>query len=78
MDEPTAALAVREVESVLKLIDQMRAEGIATILISHRLNDVFEACERIVVLRRGNVIADLKRDKTDMAEVVSYIFGAHG
>ena len=78
MDEPTAALAVREVESVLKLIDQMRAEGIATILISHRLNDVFEACERIVVFRRGNVIADLKRDKRDMAEVVSYIVGAHG
>ena len=78
MDEPTAALAVREVESVLELIDQMRAEGIATILISHRLNDVFEACERIVVLRRGNVIADLKRDDTDMAEVVSYIVGAHG
>ncbi len=78
MDEPTAALAVREVESVLNLIRQMREEGIATILISHRLNDVFEACGRIVVLRRGNVIADLKRDETDMAEVVSYIVGAHG
>ena len=78
MDEPTAALAVREVESVLKLIEQMRNDGIATILISHRLNDVFAACGRIVVLRRGNVIADLKRDQTDMAEVVSYIVGAHG
>ncbi len=78
MDEPTAALAVREVESVLNLIRQMKEEGIATILISHRLNDVFEACGRIVVLRRGNVIADLKRDETDMAEVVSYIVGAHG
>ena len=78
MDEPTAALAVREVESVLNLIRQMREEGIATILISHRLNDVFAACGRIVVLRRGNVIADLKRDETDMAEVVSYIVGAHG
>ncbi|MBG6208064.1 simple sugar transport system ATP-binding protein [Labrenzia sp. EL_126] len=78
MDEPTAALAVREVESVLNLIRQMQEEGIATILISHRLNDVFEACGRIVVLRRGNVIADLKRDETDMAEVVSYIVGAHG
>ncbi|MCR9058777.1 MAG: ATP-binding cassette domain-containing protein, partial [Rhodobacteraceae bacterium] len=54
MDEPTAALAVREVESVLNLIRQMQEEGIATILISHRLNDVFEACGRIVVLRRGN------------------------
>ena len=78
MDEPTAALAVREVESVLNLIQQMQKENIATILISHRLNDVFEACKRIVVLRRGNVIADLQRKNTDMAEVVSYIVGAHG
>jgi len=78
MDEPTAALAVREVESVLKLIRQMKDHGIATILISHRLNDIFEACGRIVVLRRGNVIADLQREQTDMAEVVSYIVGAHG
>jgi simple sugar transport system ATP-binding protein len=78
MDEPTAALAVREVESVLALIRQMRDEGIAVILISHRLNDVFEACGRIVVLRQGSVIADLKRQETDMAEVVSYIVGAHG
>ncbi len=78
MDEPTAALAVREVESVLKLIRQMKEDGIATILISHRLNDIFEACGRIVVLRRGNVIADLQREQTDMSEVVSYIVGAHG
>ncbi len=78
MDEPTAALAVREVESVLKLIGQMKEGGIATILISHRLNDVFEACGRIVVLRRGDVIADLSRSDTDMSEVVSYIVGAHG
>ncbi|MCY4196372.1 MAG: ATP-binding cassette domain-containing protein [Rhodobacteraceae bacterium] len=77
MDEPTAALAVREVESVLRLIRQMREEGIATILISHRLNDVFKACDRVVVLRRGNVITDLKKDRTDMAEVVSYIVDAH-
>ncbi len=78
MDEPTAALAVREVESVLNLIAQMKSDGISTILISHRLNDVFAACERIVVLRRGNIIADLQRSETDMAEVVSYIVGAHG
>ncbi|MDJ0823953.1 MAG: ATP-binding cassette domain-containing protein [Rhodobacter sp.] len=77
MDEPTAALAVREVESVLQLIRQMRDEGIAIILISHRLNDVFEVSGRIVVLRRGNVIADLAREATDMAEVVAYIVGAH-
>lgn len=77
MDEPTAALAVKEVNSVLDLIAQMASEGIGVILISHRLNDIFQACSRIVVLRRGDVIADLDRKQTDMAEVVSYIVGAH-
>jgi len=77
MDEPTAALAVREVESVLKLIRQMRDEGIAIILISHRLNDVFEVTDRIVVLRQGRIEADLQTKETQMREVVSYIVGAH-
>jgi ABC-type sugar transport system ATPase subunit len=77
MDEPTAALAVREVEGVLKLIQQMQESGISVILISHRLNDIFAACQRIVVLRRGSVIADLQRETTDMNTVVSYIVGAH-
>jgi ABC-type sugar transport system ATPase subunit len=77
MDEPTAALAVREVESVLKLIRQMRDEGIAVILISHRLNDVFEVTDRIVVLRQGRIEADLATAQTQMREVVGYIVGAH-
>ena len=77
MDEPTAALAVREVESVLKLIRQMRDEGIAVILISHRLNDVFEVTDRIVVLRQGRIEADLATKSTQMREVVEYIVGAH-
>jgi ABC-type sugar transport system ATPase subunit len=77
MDEPTAALAVREVESVLKLIRQMRAEGIAVILISHRLNDVMEVTDRIVVLRQGRIEADLETGKTNMRDVVGYIVGAH-
>jgi simple sugar transport system ATP-binding protein len=77
MDEPTAALAVKEVNSVLDLIAKMASEGIGVVLISHRLNDVFQACSRMVVLQRGEVIADLSRDKTDMAEVISYIVGAH-
>ena len=77
MDEPTAALAVREVESVLKLIRQLREEGIAVILISHRLNDVMEVTDRIVVLRQGRIEADLQTKKTQMREVVEYIVGAH-
>lgn len=77
MDEPTAALAVKEVNSVIDLIAKMASEGIGVILISHRLNDVFQACSRMVVLQHGEVIANLDRDKTDMAEVISYIVGAH-
>jgi ABC-type sugar transport system ATPase subunit len=77
MDEPTAALAVREVESVLKLIRQMRDEGIAVILISHRLNDVMEVTDRIVVLRQGRIEADLVTSQTQMRDVVGYIVGAH-
>jgi ABC-type sugar transport system ATPase subunit len=77
MDEPTAALAVREVESVLRLIRQLKAEGIAVILISHRLNDVMEVTDRIVVLRQGRIEADLVTAQTQMKEVVEYIVGAH-
>ena len=53
MDEPTAALAVREVEHVLDLIRTLKSQGIAVILISHRLTDVFSVCDRIVALRQG-------------------------
>jgi ABC-type sugar transport system ATPase subunit len=75
MDEPTAALAVREVQSVLDLIRRLKSEGIAVILISHRLNDVLAVTDRIVVLRHGRADADLVTAKTNMNEVVSRIVG---
>jgi ABC-type sugar transport system ATPase subunit len=61
----------------LKLIRQLKAEGIAVILISHRLNDVMEVTDRIVVLRQGRIEAELETKKTQMKEVVEYIVGAH-
>ncbi|SFC40268.1 ATP-binding cassette domain-containing protein [Tropicimonas isoalkanivorans] len=75
MDEPTAALAVREVQGVLDLIRQLKSEGIGVILISHRLNDVLSVTDRIVVLRQGQATADLTTSETNMAEVVSAIVG---
>jgi ABC-type sugar transport system ATPase subunit len=75
MDEPTAALAVREVQSVLDLIRRLKSEGIAVILISHRLNDVLSVTDRIVVLRHGRADADLVTANTNMSEVVSRIVG---
>jgi len=76
MDEPTAALAVREVEHVLDLIRTLKGQGIAVILISHRLTDVFSVCDRIVVLRQGAVIADDATRLTSMSAVVAHIVGA--
>ena len=76
MDEPTAALAVREVEHVLDLIRTLKSQGIAVILISHRLTDVFSVCDRIVVLRQGTVIADDATRDTSMNAVVAHIVGA--
>ncbi len=76
MDEPTAALAVREVEHVLELIRELKNQRIAVILISHRLTDVFAVCERIVALRQGEVVADEPIAATSMNAVVAHIVGA--
>jgi len=76
MDEPTAALAVKEIEHVLELIRTLSARGIAVILISHRLTDVFAVCNRIIALRQGTVIADERTSETSMNAVVSHIVGA--
>ena len=52
-------------------------DGISVILISHRLTDVFSVCDRIVVLRQGQVIADDATRDTSMNAVVAHIVGAH-
>jgi simple sugar transport system ATP-binding protein len=76
MDEPTAAISVRQVAEVLDLIRRLRDQGVAVILISHRMPDVFSVCDRVVVLRRGEKRADkLVRDSSP-EEVTALITGA--
>ena len=58
MDEPTAAISVRQVAEVLDLIRHLKATGHAVILISHRMPDVFAVADRVAVLRRGRKVAD--------------------
>jgi simple sugar transport system ATP-binding protein len=76
MDEPTAAISVRQVAEVLNLIRLLRDQGVAVILISHRMPDVFTVADRVAVLRRGNVVADKAVDKTSPEEVTGLITGA--
>lgn len=72
-DEPTAALAVREVEGVLSLIQEQRRKQRIVLLVSHRLNDVFAVADRIIVLKRGAVAFDVEAKKTSIAEIVEKI-----
>ena len=76
MDEPTAAISVRQVAEVLDLIRRLRDQGIAVVLISHRMPDVFAVCDRIVVLRRGPKVADKAIADTTPEEVTGLITGA--
>ena len=76
MDEPTAAISVRQVAEVLNLIRLLRDQGIAVVLISHRMPDVFAVADRIIVLRRGRKVADKKIAKTSPEEVTGLITGA--
>ncbi|MCX5571749.1 ATP-binding cassette domain-containing protein [Kaistia nematophila] len=76
MDEPTAAISVRQVAEVLNLIRRLRDQGIAVILISHRMPDVFSVCDKIVVLRRGTKVADKEIAKSSPEEVTALTTGA--
>src|SRR5262249_38427361 len=69
MDEPTAAISVRQVAEVLNLIRHLRDRGLAIVLISHRMPDVFSVADRVIVMRRGRKVADKKIASSSPEEV---------
>ena len=76
MDEPTAAISVRQVAEVLNLIRRLRDQGIVVVLISHRMPDVFDVADRVIVLRRGSKVADKRISQTSPEEITGLITGA--
>jgi D-xylose transport system ATP-binding protein len=78
LDEPTAALGLRESRKVLDLIARLRAEGNAVILITHNMEHVIELADRAVVLRQGRKVGELKPSRDNQHELVSLIVGAEG
>jgi fructose transport system ATP-binding protein len=78
MDEPTAALGVQETAQVENIIRGLKERGVPLVLISHNLRQVFDLVDRIVVFRRGRIVASLNRDETDGNDIVSYITGVKG
>jgi simple sugar transport system ATP-binding protein len=76
MDEPTAAISVRQVAEVLNLIRLLRDQGLAIVLISHRMPDVFTVADRVIVMRRGRKVADKRIASSSPEEVTGLITGA--
>jgi fructose transport system ATP-binding protein len=75
MDEPTAALGVRESAQVIELIGEVRSQGIAVIMISHNLPETFEVADRITVMRLGRTIATRPTVDSNVEEIVRLITG---
>jgi D-xylose transport system ATP-binding protein len=73
LDEPTAALGVAQTRQVLDLVRRLGEQGLAVVLISHNLHDVFEVADRIAVLRLGQKVAEFKAAETNQQEVVEAI-----
>ena len=78
LDEPTAALGVRETRKVLELISQIKKEKkeLSIIIVSHNLQHVFEIADRIIVLRHGSIVGIRDKSSTNPEEIVSLITGA--
>ena len=75
MDEPTAALAIKEVGKVLDLINSLKKLGVSVIIISHRMDDIFAVSDRVMALFQGTNFAESELSKTTRDEVIGWIMG---
>jgi ABC-type sugar transport system ATPase subunit len=74
-DEPTAALGVRQTKATLDLVRRVADQGVAVILISHNLDDVFAVSDRVVALRLGSITLDKAFAETTREEIVACMTG---
>lgn len=75
MDEPTTALTEREVRSLLDIIRRLKADGVAVLFVSHKLAEVFEVCEKIVVIRNGKKVAEGPAGEFDLDSLAFHMTG---
>jgi ABC-type sugar transport system ATPase subunit len=76
MDEPTASLSVKAIPPLLELMRQFRDAGRSMIFITHRIQDIFDTCDRVMVLRRGSCVGESPIEKTNIDEVSGLITGS--
>jgi len=75
LDEPTSAISVKETQRVLELVLELKRKGVAVIIVSHRMEDIFQVADRIVVLRRGKKVEDVERCQTTPEAIIKKIIG---
>jgi simple sugar transport system ATP-binding protein len=76
MDEPTASLSVKAIPPLLEIMRQLRSSGMAMIFITHRIKDLFDTCDRVMVLRRGSMVGESPIARTSIDEVTAMITGS--
>src|SRR5581483_2671949 len=75
LDEPTAVLSAREVDRLLEIVRRLREHGITLLYISHRLDEVLKVTDRVVVLRDGEKVADVRTAESSMRDLVRAMVG---
>src|SRR5699024_2281051 len=75
MDEPTAALADHEVELLYQLIGRLRERGVAVLYVSHRLQEIYDLCDRITVLKDGSLVDTVESNEITGDELVRKMVG---
>lgn len=75
MDEPSAPLTVQEVEGMYAIVDQLKAQGVTIIYISHRLDEIFRLCDRVTIMRDGQYIETLNTAETSVEHLVTAMVG---
>ncbi|MBB5172395.1 sugar ABC transporter ATP-binding protein [Texcoconibacillus texcoconensis] len=75
MDEPTAALTDREIDTLFEIIRELQQQGVAFVYISHRMEEIFSICDRITVLRDGNYVGTKKSSESNIDEIIQMMVG---
>ena len=75
LDEPTAVLSEKEAEMLLKAIKNLSAQGISVIFITHRLQEILDVCDKVIVMRDGRIITELDAEKTSIPEMARLMVG---
>jgi len=73
LDEPTRALSVKEAQTVLDFIEQLRQENVSVIFITHNLHHVYSVVERFLIMRKGKLVEDVKKEETSVEQLTEVL-----